>query len=146
MTGVKQDHNGSEEPLVLNFGSHNKISTDCYCQTRNQMYQDHGTDVQVDSPKASSCCMRTPIPLCSTKSTTNWMACDGRCSNILDFLPCNFHMSLMKAFKSCPFTSESHVQEAVLQLLRQQPDILFTDGVNISVHHMDCYLMTVDFL
>ena len=100
------DHSDSEGPLVLNFESHNKISTDSYSRTlHNQVYQDHGTNVQVYWPMASSCCMKTPILLCSAECRTSWMSCDERCSNILDFLPCDFHMPLTKAFKSCSFTS-----------------------------------------
>jgi hypothetical protein len=144
ITWVRQDHIGSEGSLVLNFVSHNKICTDSYCQTlHNQVYQDYGTNVQVYSLMALSCCVKTPIPLCPTECRTNWMSCVGRCSNILDFSPCDFHMPLTKAIRSCSFTSDSHVQEAILQWFRQQPETLFTDRVHLLVHQMDCRLMTM---
>jgi len=92
---------------------------------------------------ASTCCMKTSIPLCPTECRTNWMSFDGRCSNILDFSPCDFHIPLTEALKSCSFTSDSHVQEAILQWFRQQPETLFTDRVHVHVHHMDCHLMTM---
>ena len=129
---------------MLNFESHIKISTDSYCQTlHNQVYQDYGTNVQVDSPMTSTCCLKTPIILCPTECRTNWMSCDGRCSNIMDFSPCDFHMPLSEALKSCSFTANSHVQEAILQWFRQQPKTLFTDRVHVHVHQTDCHFMTM---
>jgi hypothetical protein len=83
-----------------------------------------------------------PVPMWPTESWTNWMPCNGRCSNILNLSPCDFHVfgPLKEGLKCSTFTLDNNVQKAVVEWIKQQPKEFFADGICWLVHQWDACL------